>query len=287
MKGLITLQKKCSLYLAFFILLHVSFTCWAATADTGSAQAELKRMNMNLTYEEFFNQVRKGNLKTVRLFLDSGFNVNYENVNYENKRLESPLKIAAKKGHSNVIKLLLSRGAYVNTGDYTPLMIATDEGKVEAVEVIIGYSKDIDINDTGIDNETALHHACRSRQYKIAEILINAGANLEWPDDHGITPLICAVQEKDIKMAQLLIKNGADVNGSDLREGYSGQTPLMHAASYGNIDIVDLLLKNGAEINIKNKYGETALDYAIRKKAKEMITFLEGAGAKKGTAQGN
>lgn len=212
--------------------------------------------------------------------MEAGFD-----VNHENEKIESPIKIATREGHIDVMKLLLLKGAFVNTGDYTPLMIAADQGNADAAATILKYGLEVDVNDTGNQYEIALHHACRNRQYNIAEMLINAGSDLNWFSDHGISPLIAAVTNNDRRMVQLLLKSGADVDAGDLREGYLGQTPLMYAASYGYRDIATLLLSNGAKINKKDKNDDTALNYAIRNKDKEIISFFETAGAKKETAQ--
>lgn len=267
-------------YSVSFVIFCIPFHSTEILADPNSEKEELKKIGINLTYEDFFLQISKGNLKTVSLFLDAGFN-----VNHENKELESPIKIATKKGHIGIMKFLLSKGAFVNTGDYTPLMIAADEGNTDAAATLLKYGLEVDVNDTGIQNEIALHHACRNSQYKIAETLINSGSDLNWFSDHGISPLISAVMENDKQMVQLLLKNGADVDAGDLREGYFGQTPLMYAASYGYKDMADLLLRNGSKINKKDKNGETALNYAIRNKGKKIISFFEKEGAKEGTAQ--
>lgn len=46
--------------------------------------------------------------------------------------------------------------------------------------------------------------------------------------------------------------------------GPGGETPLMRAAAKGNVRIVDLLLRNGADFNLMNDAGDTALEIALR-----------------------
>ena len=55
------------------------------------------------------------------------------------------------------------------------------------------------------------------------------------------------------------LEQGADVNGRELRHGY---TALHWAAWKGYTKILDLLLKNGADPHITNYRGETVLDAA-------------------------
>jgi ankyrin repeat protein len=255
------------------VIFNLTFHSVLVYAGVNKAKDELTKTGIDLTYDAFFDQIRKGNLKFVSLFLDAGFN-----ANHVNEELESPIKIAVEKGHNDIVKLLLLKGAYVNTGDCTPLMIAIEKGNTDTVEILLKYSVDIDVNDTGIHNEIALHHACQKQRYEIAEMLIKAGSKLNWPNDHGITPLISAVIENDNIMVKLLLEKGADVNLGDTRDGYLDQTPLMYAASYGYKEIAYILIKNGANVNKKDKNGETALDYAIRNNSNEIISYLETVG---------
>jgi ankyrin repeat protein len=47
----------------------------------------------------------------------------------------------------------------------------------------------------------------------------------------------------------LLIENGTDVNARN----YVKLTPLHYAAAYGNSDLADLLIKNGADVNATDR----------------------------------
>jgi len=51
----------------------------------------------------------------------------------------------------------------------------------------------------------------------------------------------------------------------------------MKASGYGHKDVVKLLLEKGAETRIKDKQGNTALDYASRKRHKTVATLLKNA----------
>ena len=66
-------------------------------------------------------------------------------------------------------------------------------------------------------------------------------------EDRG-TPLQAALEAGNFKIAQALIKAGANVNAKD----GEGKTPLMIAAFHGgNCDIIEALLNAGAKINEK------------------------------------
>lgn len=68
------------------------------------------------------------------------------------------------------------------------------------------------------------------------------------------TPLMLAVVQKNFGMAQLLIKNKADVNAVDKYF----ETALMKAVRTGNLEMVKLLVENGADINaVQGRFYET------------------------------
>lgn len=78
-------------------------------------------------------------------------------------------------------------------------------------------------------------------------------------DLEGWTPLICAVSiANNIKLVDFLIENGADVNFPD----DEGRTPLMYAASVGLINMMKSLTRNGAMLNLRDSTGMTAIAQA-------------------------
>jgi ankyrin repeat protein len=62
-------------------------------------------------------------------------------------------------------------------------------------------------------------------------------------------------QEDGVRVAQLLLARGADVNTRCKDLG----TPLHHAAYFGNVEIVRLLLDHGAQVNAVDDFGKSPL----------------------------
>jgi len=75
----------------------------------------------------------------------------------------------------------------------------------------------------------------------------------------------------DIEMVDLLLEFGADVNYQDSR----GWTPLMIAATQGYEDMIEFLIVKGANLDIKDKYGKKAADKA---KSQNVFFLLSSAG---------
>ncbi len=113
-------------------------------------------------------------------------------------------------------------------------------------------------------SSTPLH---RIQNLKEAQKLIDDGADVNAKDKFGHTPLHTATSPE---MVQLLIKNGADVNARNV----FGDTPLHTKTSP---EIVRLLIKNGADVNARNKVGATPLNYLSKELEKAELLIDNGA----------
>lgn len=100
------------------------------------------------------------------------------------------------------------------------------------------------------------------------------GVDLNQVERLDKTPLKLAAEEGFQDIVQILIDNGADVNGKPQQ-----RTPLMDAAQKGKKDAVQALLKNNADIDAVDKEGDTALHVAALAGQAEMCEFLMANGA--------
>jgi uncharacterized protein len=102
---------------------------------------------------------------------------------------------------------------------------------------------------------------------------IAAGSNLNEPDPFGgSSPLISATVFGKTEAAQLLIEAGADIDF----QNNDGSTALISAAYFCRPEIVKMLLDKGADKTITNKYGATAYQsvsypFADAKESYDMI----------------
>lgn len=91
------------------------------------------------------------------------------------------------------------------------------------------------------------------------------GADIEYKNHYGWTPLIVSAYNGSSDVMDLLIQLGAGVNVTN----YKGTTPLMYALSYyeraADRTCFDLLLKNGCNINFRDISGKTVSDYMREK----------------------
>lgn len=94
----------------------------------------------------------------------------------------------------------------------------------------------------------------------------------EATNPEGQTPLLYALYKKNIPIALLLIRHGANVNAQDQVQN----TPFLYAGAQGFTDVVAACLKAGADFTILNRYGDTALIPAAEKAHLETVKLLAG-----------
>lgn len=82
--------------------------------------------------------------------------------------------------------------------------------------------------------------------------------------------LLYAVSKGQVSMAEMLIKNQADVNAQDKY----GRTPLMVAVTNCDAKMVKMLLANLADVNVRDNAGNTALIQATRIGYAEIFNML-------------
>ena len=107
-------------------------------------------------------------------------------------------------------------------------------------------------------NPGPLHDACRLREFdEVARRVSQTNVNSK--DEDGQTPLICSCQSADTRIAELLLNHGADVRIADSH----GMTAL-HWASFKakQPQLVELLIRSGADPDAVAHEGLTPLHYA-------------------------
>lgn len=110
------------------------------------------------------------------------------------------------------------------------------------------------------------------------KILLNAGANPNVSAKYTRTPLTCALEyNAGIEFVEMLINANAEINFPD----EYGNTALFFASYYRRLDELRLLVKRGGLINHLNKKGETILTSEINRKepSLDVVNALINLGA--------
>lgn|GEM_PF-2622815 len=118
-----------------------------------------------------------------------------------------------------------------------------------------------------------------TREEKYFEHLIQAGADINAPDNYGNTPLHMAVERKSYQLLRWLLDRGA--MGSINAKNRQGESPLHMAAKLDEypFSLVKDLIKAGADTNLQDKSGNTPLHTAALKGYNQLIRLLLDTGA--------
>ena len=148
-------------------------------------------------------------------------------------------------------------------------------GDLEKVRALLELSADVNLAHG--DGKTALHWAAGNGDKTLAELLIQAGANLESATRIGHhTPLHVASSAARGRLVKLLLQAGSNADALTT----TGGTPLHFAAAAGSTLAVSTLLEHGAAVNPREPHwGQTPLMFAAAAARTEVISLLIGHGA--------
>lgn len=181
---------------------------------------------------------------------------------------------AAGLGYLDVVTALVTRGAAIDAADQwggTPLQQACSKGHIEVARFLL--SKGANPHSRYHDGRSVLNLAVRGLNAELLGLLLDAGADLQGKQS-TFTPLAFACFEGTAEQVELLLRRGARTDVSIDYMGFGGTTPLMFAAQAGNANMVRALLGAGADKDARDGKGRTASDYAKGKNAERIRALL-------------
>lgn len=134
----------------------------------------------------------------------------------------------------------------------TPLIEGARGGHLKVAEVLVDYGADVNLQ--GEAWYTALHCAAAAGHVDLVKWLLDKGANVTLFRGHN-TPLHSAAASGQLEVVRILLQHGADPEAKGIDES----TPLELASGVGNLELVELFLSLGVEVNARGLYGRTAL----------------------------
>jgi uncharacterized protein len=166
-------------------------------------------------------------------------------------------------------------------GGFTPLLLAAREGHTEVVQTLLAAGADVNQVSAG-DRTSPLLVATINGQFDLAKLLLDNGADPKLAAENGVTPLYAVLncqwapkanypqpraylQQKltYLDLMTALLEKGADANVRVNRKvwysGYNsdlsgideiGATPFWRAAYASDVDAMKLLLAHGADATI-------------------------------------
>eukprot|EP00590_Aulacoseira_subarctica_P011569 CAMPEP_0172419808 /NCGR_PEP_ID=MMETSP1064-20121228/6211_1 /TAXON_ID=202472 /ORGANISM="Aulacoseira subarctica , Strain CCAP 1002/5" /LENGTH=336 /DNA_ID=CAMNT_0013159463 /DNA_START=58 /DNA_END=1068 /DNA_ORIENTATION=- len=213
----------------------------------------------------FFSALQNGNFKKVKKIINgSDFDPNASILPIGNEYgFYPPLCAVVESGQMELIRLLVERGANVNDAigcnGMTPLFLAAQEGYEEMCKCFIANGADVNAA-CSTEACTPLHIAAQFGHTKVVKVLINSHANLNSiKTNDGNTALMVSIHTVRRDIANMLLDAGANVQ---IRNN-CGCSALMIASNRGLEDIVQRLLDAGEDpLREDDKFGCSAIDFA-------------------------
>ena len=199
--------------------------------------------------------IRHGTLEDVKSVVQNATAI----FQQDRELLADALYTSCKTDQLKIVNYLLKYGADANVRvDHrqTPLMVARSKAVAEA---LVAMGAELDAVD-----EAEMTALMQTKSVEVAEFLIEQQASLDKVNKQGNTALMnmlleekASQRESCVKIANLLIDGGADVNAADLE----GRTVLITAVWKGHTHIVQRLVDKGVEVNKLDVRGRNVLHH--------------------------
>ncbi len=205
-----------------------------------------------------------------------------ESMECLNDNGEAAIHLAARYGHTGMLKVMLEKGVNINLTEdaparagMTPLHEACAAGRQDVVAMLMAAGADDTMKD--LEGETPAHAALREKRFgEQPDMEQRAGVlkelkNLDIPRNDGRTPLLM-LRYVHRELLPIFLSRGVDVNHRDNR----GRTAMM---LNHDKDMIKELLPAGADITLTDNEGNTALHHALMEYNESTARYLIKKGA--------
>ena len=216
---------------------------------------------------------KNGSYELVKAVADMGININLKTNSGKNC-----LHIAARYGHLNLCRTLMSKhNVDVQLPDHygwTALHYFAKKGSYELVKAVANLG--IDINLKTNDGKNCLHIAADYGHFSPCRTLISKhNVDVQLPDHCGWTALHYFAREGIYELVKTVADMGININ----LKTNNGKNCLHIAASSGHLNLCRTLIsKHNVDVELPDPDGWTALHYFVRNGNYELVKSVADMG---------
>jgi ankyrin repeat protein len=198
------------------------------------------------------------------------------------------LRDAAAKGDVATVMALIKKGADVNWRDpqpyaKTPLNAAILGGRLDVAKVLLENGADINYPDISGRFPVYFCHPHRDKEkaVELLKFVLSKGGDKDVNREPGMLVSLCDHEMGPPELIPILVAAGANPN---MHFKSKEATPLIAAIKAKNPELraayVKALIENKADVNFKDKKGMSPLEWAKKVGDKTIVEMLQNAGAK-------
>lgn len=200
----------------------------------------------------------------VKLLLKRGADIGFK----DNKGRTS-LSWAARNGHANIVKLLLDTNI-PRAISIIPMISGWRASRM--ISFILGHSSTLSLP------LYALHLTAKIGYEQTFQQLLRSSQKLEEKDIQGRSPLLCAVENSEIGVADILVRAGAQVNVVNNMQQNPIHVICQAPRQKDRLALLEYFISRGTSTGLCDVKNMTPLLYAVGNQSKDLILHLLDTG---------
>lgn len=234
--------------------------------------------------------ISMGSISLVKKFLHAGIEIDTPLT----KEKATPLMLSTNSGNPKLVSYLLKKGANTRLTDTSGntvlhyVFYTKPENRQALINIIIEKDKEL-INQPNTNGNPPLYNAVVVNDLKMAKILLEKGARVDFEDRLGNNILHSAMRRCDLPIILDIVKKDRSLLHKRNSEGRNPFHQALHemptfpsskeTEEIHFMNLSDFLLKEGVDLNKKDIQGKTILDIVLSKQYFHLGVKLMKAGA--------